>query len=122
MDVETWCAQNNLTKANYYYRLRRVREVCLGQIQDTAAPIFVKLPVPDAFGAKKVYLAMGFTNLRRGNDGPAIIIRFQFKPDPYDKNALFLFCERRCDRIKTLLWEGDGFLLMYKGFDNGAFR
>ena len=25
MDVETWCTQNNLTKANYYYRLRRVR-------------------------------------------------------------------------------------------------
>lgn len=24
MDVETWCTQNNLTKANYYYRLRRV--------------------------------------------------------------------------------------------------
>ena len=33
MDVETWCAQNNLTKANYYYRLRRVREVCLEQVQ-----------------------------------------------------------------------------------------
>lgn len=37
MDVETWCAQNNLTKANYYYRLRRVREVCLEQVQGTAA-------------------------------------------------------------------------------------
>ena len=29
MDVETWCTQNNLTKANYYYRLRRVRQICL---------------------------------------------------------------------------------------------
>lgn len=47
MDVETWCAQNNLTKANYYYRLRRVREVCLDQIQDTAAPAFVELPMSD---------------------------------------------------------------------------
>ena len=28
MDVETWCTQNNLTKANYYYRLRRVRQIC----------------------------------------------------------------------------------------------
>ena len=48
MDVETWCAQNNLTKANYYYRLRRVREVCLKQVQGTAATAFVELPVPTA--------------------------------------------------------------------------
>lgn len=34
MDVETWCTQNNLTKANYYYRLRRVRQICLDQMQD----------------------------------------------------------------------------------------
>ena len=46
MDVETWCAQNNLTKANYYYRLRRVREVCLEQFQATDVPTFVELPVP----------------------------------------------------------------------------
>ena len=65
---------------------------------------------------------MGFTDLRRGIDGLATIVRFQFKLDPYDKNTLFLFCGRRCDRIKALLWEGDGFLLMYKRLDNGAFR
>ena len=47
MDVETWCAQNNLTKANYYYRLRRVREVCLEQIQASEMLTFVELPVPD---------------------------------------------------------------------------
>ena len=72
----------------------------------------------NASGFKKVYLATGFTDLRRGIDGLANIIRFQFKLDPYDKNTLFLFCGRRNDRIKALLWEGDGFLLM----DNGAFR
>ena len=47
MDVETWCAQNNLTRANYYYRLRRVREACLDQIRDTTVPTFVELPAPD---------------------------------------------------------------------------
>ena len=47
MDVETWCAQNNLIKANYYYRLRRVREVCLEQFQTTENPTFVELPVPE---------------------------------------------------------------------------
>ena len=47
MDVETWCVQNNLTKANYYYCLRRVREVCLEQFQATDVPTFVELPVPE---------------------------------------------------------------------------
>ena len=57
-------------------------------------------------GLKKVYIAAGFTDLRRGIDGLARIIRFQFKLDPYDKNTLFLFCGKRTDRIKGLLWEG----------------
>ena len=76
----------------------------------------------DASGFKKVYLAMGFTDFRRGIDGLTAIIRFQFELDLYDKNSLFLFCGRRSDRIKALLWEGDGFLLMYKRLDSGAFR
>ena len=38
MDVETWCTQNNLTKANYYYRLRRVRQICLAYSARTAHP------------------------------------------------------------------------------------
>ena len=45
MDVETWCAQNNLTKANYYYRLRRVREVYLEQFQETS-PEFIEISNP----------------------------------------------------------------------------
>ena len=76
----------------------------------------------DGTGFKKVYLAAGFTDLRRGIDGLARIIRFQFQLDPYDKNTLFLFCGRRTDRIKGLLWEGDGFLLLYKRIENGSFR
>ena len=45
MDVETWCAQNNLTKANYSYRLRRVREVYLEQFQETL-PEFIEISNP----------------------------------------------------------------------------
>ena len=75
----------------------------------------------DACGFKKVYLAAGYTDLRRGMEGLAAIIRFQFELDPYDKNTLFLFCGKRSDRIKGLLWEGDGFLLLYKRLDSGAF-
>ena len=76
----------------------------------------------DGSGFKKVYLATGFTDLRRGIDGLARIIRFHFQLDPYDKNTLFLFCGKRTDRIKGLIWEGDGFLLLYKRIENGNFR
>lgn len=76
----------------------------------------------DASGFRKVYLATGYTDLRRGMEGLAGIIRFQFHLDPYDKNTLFLFGGRRTDRIKGLLWEGAGFLLLYKRLDSGAFR
>ena len=76
----------------------------------------------DGHGFKKVYLATGFTDLRRGIDGLDRIIRFQFQLDPYDKNTFFLFCGKRTDRIKGLIWEGDGFLLLYKRIENGNFR
>ncbi len=44
MSIDTWCSQHGLTKANYYWRLRRVREALL----ETAniSPSFVELPVP----------------------------------------------------------------------------
>ncbi len=32
MSVTSWCARNGITKANYYYRLRRVREACLENV------------------------------------------------------------------------------------------
>lgn len=43
MKVDTWCTQNGLTKANYYYRLRRVREACLTACENAGAS-FVELP------------------------------------------------------------------------------
>ena len=57
----------------------------------------------NATGFKKIYLATGFTDLRRGIEGLASIVRFQFNLDPYDKDTLFLFCGRRSDRIKALV-------------------
>ena len=70
---------------------------------------------------QRTYIVTGYTDLRRSIDGLATIIQAQLQLDPYS-NALFLFCGKRCDRIKGLLWEGDGFLLLYKRLDNGRFQ
>ena len=74
----------------------------------------------NATGFRKIYIAAGYTDLRRGIDGLASIIKFNFQLDPYEKDFLFLFCGRRSDRIKGLVWEGDGFLLLYKRLELGA--
>ena len=58
----------------------------------------------DGIGFKKVYIATGFTDLRRGIDGLARNIRFQFHLDPYDKNTLFLFCGKRTDCQIPVEW------------------
>ena len=75
----------------------------------------------DATGFSRIYIAAGYTDLRRGIDGLASIIKFQFKLDPFQKNILFLFCGKRSDRINGLVWEGDGFLLLYKKLNIGGF-
>ena len=76
----------------------------------------------NASGFRRIYLATGYTDLRRGMEGLASIIKFNFQLDPYQKDILFLFCGRRTDRIKGLVWEGDGFLLLYKRLELGAFN
>lgn len=75
----------------------------------------------DASGFRKVYIATGFTDLRRGIEGLSSLIKFQFQLDPFQKDILFLFCGKRTDRIKGLVWEGDGFLLLYKRLNVGGF-
>ena len=76
----------------------------------------------DATGFNHVYLAMGYTDLRMGIDGLAGKIQQEFQMDPFEEGNLFLFCGRRTDRIKALLYEGDGFLLLYKRLADGRFR
>ena len=69
----------------------------------------------------EVYIALGYTDLRRGIDGLAAVVQESFALDPFT-NTLFLFCGRRKDRIKGLLWEGNGFLLLYKRLEAGSFQ
>ena len=70
-------------------------------------------------GVAKFFLVTGYTDMRKSIDGLMAIIRDTYELDPYS-NSLFLFCGRRCDRIKALHFEKDGFCLYYKRLDNGA--
>jgi transposase len=75
----------------------------------------------EAAGIKRIILAVGYTDLRKGVDSLAQIIGTRYDLNPFEKDVLFLFCGRRSDRIKGLIWEGNGFLLLYKRLEDGSF-
>ena len=74
----------------------------------------------DAAGIRRVVLACGYVDLRKGIDGLSMIIGDKYHQNPFEKGTLFLFCGRRADRIKGLLWMGNGYLLLYKRFESGS--
>ena len=69
----------------------------------------------------EVYLVTGYTDMRKGIDGLAAMVQGKLMLDPFGK-SLFLFCGRNRHKMKGLLWESDGFLLLYKRLENGSFR
>lgn len=75
----------------------------------------------DISRAEHIYLACGYTDMRKSIDGLAATVQQNFNLDPLS-NSLFLFCGRKCNRIKVLYWEGDGFVLLYKRLENGSFQ
>ena len=60
----------------------------------------------DLTAATDIYLVCGYTDMRKSIDGLRAIVEGAFHLDSRN-HSLFLFCGRRCDRIKALLWEGD---------------
>ena len=75
----------------------------------------------DFAGADRVFIACGYTDLRKGIDGLSAMVQQEFDLDPFT-NTLFLFCGRRRDRIKGLYWEQDGFILLYKRLERGVYQ
>ena len=74
----------------------------------------------EAHGISRFVVVCGYTDLRKGIQGLSQIIEGTYHLNPFEEKVLFLFCGRRCDRIKALLWEGNGFLLLYKRYENGS--
>ena len=68
-----------------------------------------------------IYIVCGYTDLRFGIDSLAAIIERKYRMNLFVPNTLFLFCGRSASKIKGLLWEGDGFLLLYKRVEAGRF-
>lgn len=54
--------------------------------------------------AEHIYIACGYTDMRKSIDGLVAIVEQSFHLDPFS-NSLFLFCGRRRDRMKALFWE-----------------
>ena len=74
-----------------------------------------------ALTADNIYIVCGHTDMRKSIDGLAALVQQQFQLDLFTTSSAFLFCGRRRDRMKVLLWEDDGFLLLYKRLEDGKF-
>lgn len=76
----------------------------------------------DATCFKQVFIVVGYTDLRSGIDRLVNIIESQTGTKPFLPDTLYLFCGRRTDRIKGLVWERDGYLLLYKRLQDSSFQ
>lgn len=71
--------------------------------------------------AVRVYLAAEPVDLRKGFDGLSAATRTIIDADPLSGH-MFVFVNRRGNRMKILLWQPSGFLLVYKRLERGTFK
>jgi transposase len=69
----------------------------------------------------KIFAYVPPTDMRRGVDGLSGIVRSEFDRDPTD-GSLFIFVNRRRDRMKLLHFDGGGFWLYYRVLEAGTFE
>ena len=68
----------------------------------------------------KVHLALGYTDMRKGMDGLAMLVQETLKKDPFSGH-LFAFRGKRAQIVKVLFWDGNGLCLFTKRLDRGGF-
>jgi transposase len=69
----------------------------------------------------RILVAREAVDFRKAHDGLLAVIRDAFGDDPFD-GSLFVFLNRRRDRVKLLQWDRDGFWLHYKRLEQGTFK
>jgi transposase len=69
----------------------------------------------------RIYLATAPTDMRKGFDSLAALVRDFLGQDPLSGH-LFLFIGRARDRLKVLYWDADGYAVWYKRLEAGTFR
>jgi transposase len=68
----------------------------------------------------KIFLAPGATDMRKAIDGLSGLAQTVLHEDPLSGH-LFVFCNRRRDRMKLLVWDRSGFWLLMKRLEKGTF-
>lgn len=78
--------------------------------------------IGDISGATSVYIVTNFTDMRKSINGLCTIIEDKMGNE-IDRHSIYLFCGKRCDRIKILFKEEDGYVLLYKRLNvEGRYR
>lgn len=73
------------------------------------------------FKPEKIFISSANVDMRNGIDGLSAIVLQKFQLDPFS-NAMFVFHNRTCDKMKILYWDGSGFFLLYKRMEKGKFH
>lgn len=69
----------------------------------------------------QIYIAVEAVDMRKGFDGLAAVVRHQLRREPMS-GELFVFLNRRRDRVKILYWDRSGWVIFYKRLERGSFK
>ena len=68
--------------------------------------------------ATRVFLLPGVTDMRKGFEGLRSLAEHRLNQDPLSAH-LFVFCNRHCNRLKVLFWDGTGLWVCAKRLEGG---
>ena len=74
-----------------------------------------------AVAGMRVLVATKPFDFRKGADGLVALVREALGHDPF-AGTIFVFRSKRANRLKILVWDGSGLVLLWKRLENGAFR